>query len=169
MIDEGYLKDLIEENYDGLVRFLMLRYPQIANDAVHEAYLVLRKYPQSWPLIRDPKAFLYKVALREARRMAHHSAWARHVVVDSELVEICMDESIATAGPDSAQIHIVAALQAFGRLTELQGDVYLLHVVDKMSAREIAEALNQPEHRVARALAAARRAMKATLSHSPQG
>ncbi len=165
MIEEGYLTRLVEDNYDGLVCWLMLRYPQIARDAVHEAYVRLRERPVQWGLIRDPKRFLYKVAVRQAHSLAHRSWWAKRVCVDSDVTENLMDDPTSPSGPQAMLTHAVEFMEAYARLNSLQQAVLELYAVEGMSVQEIAAELGESPDTIERALTATHRQLRTAISN----
>ena len=166
---KGALDRLFLEHYPALVMKLMARFPQLARDAAHAAYVKLRKPSIRWEAVRSPKSYLFKVAIREAENMAYGTAWARRVEADSELAAKRVNEAGAAPRADSAMDPGGEAEAAFNKLTDLQKQVYVLNTEDGLPARMIAAVLGISQDRAERALTRARRAMKEVLSHTSQG
>lgn len=166
---KGVLDKLFLEHYGAIVVQLMAKYPLLARDAAHAAYVKLRKPTIRWEAVKSPKSYLFKIAIREAENMAHGTAWARRVQADSELAAQRVNESAAAPSGESSADPGGDAEAAFNSLSELQKQVYVLNTEDGLPARMIAAVLGISQDRAERALTTARRAMKEVLSNTSQG
>jgi RNA polymerase sigma factor (sigma-70 family) len=157
-----FIETVFKENYDGLVRALG-RNRRFARDAVHQAYIELLRSGSDPELIRSPKAYVMKVVLRIARKMARDRE-----IVDSELLtqleETPLTEGMRVPAADGDEF-----AEAFAQLTDLQQQVFAMSAADGMSSWEISQELDISWFRAQRARTTAWKVMQAVVPQSSQG
>ena len=64
------LKELYERHGEGLYRYLLFKLgsAEDAEDALQEAFVRFARYDLRWRFVRDPRAFVFRVARNEANR-----------------------------------------------------------------------------------------------------
>ncbi len=162
-----FIETVFKENYDWLVRAFG-RNRRFARDAVHEAYLELLRSDSDPELIRSPKAYVMKVVLRIARKMARDSSSSHREIVDSDfltqLEEGSLTEGMRVPAGEGGEL-----AEAFAQLTELQQQVFAMSAADGMSTWEIAKELDISWFKAQRARTTAWKAMQAVAPQSSQG
>lgn len=119
----------------------------VAADLAQEA--CVRVYVR-WRLLRDPRAFAYRVVTNLARDRWRHEATARAAMRD------LLDERVV-AGPDAG------VLDAIKRLPEPQRVVVALHYYADLSVADVARVVGKPVGTVKSRLFDARAALACTL------
>jgi RNA polymerase sigma factor (sigma-70 family) len=162
-----FIEGLFKEHYAWLVRAFG-KNRRFAQDAVHEAFIELQRSGSDPELIRSPKAYVMKVVLRIARKMARDSSSSHRLIVDSEFLaqldEASLIESMRVPAGDGGEM-----AEAFAQLTELQQQVFGMSAEDGMSTWEIAEALDISWFKAQRARTTAWKVMQAVAPQSSQG
>jgi RNA polymerase sigma-70 factor (ECF subfamily) len=65
------LEELYERHGESLYRYLLFRLGSVedAEDALQEAFCRFARYDLRWRFVRDPRAFVFRVARNEANRL----------------------------------------------------------------------------------------------------
>ncbi|MBL28770.1 MAG: RNA polymerase subunit sigma [Rhodospirillaceae bacterium] len=153
--ETSLLVNVFEQNYDGLLRTLVVRLGDIhrAMDVVHDTYLRLVAASPETQEIRNPRAYVFRVAHNLAVDMLRREG--RYV---AETLHQAMDEGIEDEAPSpESALHGRERLRLLDdALAELPGNVreaLLLSRVNGCSHAEIAERLGVSESMVAKYLA----------------
>ena len=121
-----------------------------SEDLVQEAYLRLMQHPDL-ESINNHRAYLYKVT---ANLGSDHNRWKTVRGKHTETVEPELDSLISPLpGPEALTeggILLRKCLAALETLPEIYGHVFLLHRIDGLSHKEIAEAIQLPRRTVER-------------------
>jgi RNA polymerase sigma-70 factor (ECF subfamily) len=150
-----------------LLNQLLARYPQLAEDAVQETYLAVTTTRVRLEDQKDPRAYLFRIAINKVRELASQPRWSRH---DVKELERLAKNPAATHGDISEAATTVGDVEkAFAELTELQQRVYELKEQHGLPTWKIATLLNISHRQAQRALTEARRVLKASLAHTTQG
>jgi RNA polymerase sigma factor (sigma-70 family) len=137
--DPPDLSQAYEEHRHELRSFFRssLRQSDGVEDLVQELYLAIARYPPREPL-RDPSAYLYKIAWHLLQRFNKRARRAP-TTVDHEMLEKLCQQSEADAGAElAAEQHLIALLE---ELPPLYGAVLFLNRRDGMNYSQIAERL----------------------------
>lgn len=124
---------------------------EAARDVVQDTFLRVLQYPSSTP-ISNPRAYLYRVTANVSN---DHNA-ARQEVSCGEVEQA--DCGNPVAGPETiveARDLLQQCLSALDELPPVYRHVFLLHRLDGMSQRAIAETLAIPQRTVERYIAKA--------------
>lgn len=166
---KGFVRSLFERQGGALVRYLTsrVRSANDAQDIAQETYLRLLRLDRI-DLIRDPQAYLFRVAANLARE--HHLKNARTPPLTAQaLAESSLHEfAAATAIEDSVDrdAQLAKLYHAMAKLEPRHRAVLLLHRRDGMTYEEIAAELGISFHTVKKylsiALAACRDALPAS-------
>jgi RNA polymerase sigma factor (sigma-70 family) len=147
--------ELYEKYGDDLTRFAtFLVGPSDASDVVVDA--VLGAFgSRDWPIVREPRAYLYRAVLNRARMHARSERRRRSYEQRAARVEA---EELTPADPD--------VLSAVARLSGRQRAVIYLTYWDDLSPKTIADLLGVSEGSVKRHLARGRETLRNHLDRS---
>lgn len=148
--DPPQLGQVYEQHREELRSFFRssLRHGDGVDDLVQELYVSLARFPPREPL-RDPSAYLYKVAWHLLQR---HNKRARRApaTADHETLEKLSQRSSDDAAAElAAEQQLIALLE---ELPPLYGAVLILNRRDGMNYSQIAERLNLSVSQVRRYL-----------------
>lgn len=130
----------LEEIYDrygeGLYHYLVLRLGscQDAEDVLQESFYRFSRYSVRWKMVKNPKAFAFKVVRNEANR------FLKRKILQQKTVEMNPDpiDTMASVinGPDEKSEKILA--RALADLPDNQREAVVLKVFQEMTFKEIA-------------------------------
>ncbi len=153
-----------EEIYDRygerMYQYLALRLgsAQDAEDVLQETFCRLARYSLRWQLVRNPRAFIFKILRNESNRLLRDRISGRLEARRTSDGPADPD-GIALCGPDEATVRLVSG--ALARLPDDQREVVILKVYEGFSFREIAairrSSINTEASRYRYALAKLRR------------
>lgn len=164
--DRGRLLRLLLTHYEELTGYLTRRLGSAgeARDVVHDTYLRLQRV-ESVPDVRNPRAYLYRVADNIALDRLRAEGRRRGRFVAAEL-----GEDRPSAAPSAEEVltqrqRVRLLSDAIDELSPRQREVFLMHKFDGLSHTEISRRLgitrSMVEKHVMRALAHCRDRMKA--------
>ena len=131
------IEELYERHGERLFRYLLFRLgsPEDAEDVLQEAFCRFDRYDLRWRLVRDPRAFVTRVARNEANRFLRRKLGRREgerMIVSGEGSAF----AAACAAPDEPGLALLLA-KADGLPGE-QKEAVFLKVFDGLTFREIA-------------------------------
>ena len=151
ILKHGLFDNLFRRHSMELVAFANQRGGELeSEDLVQEAYIRLLQHPDL-DSINNPRAYLYKVT---ANLGSDHHRWktVRGKHTETEAVEL--DSLISPLpGPEAltdGELLLRKCLAALETLPEVYRHVFLLHRIDGLSHKEIAEAIQLPRRTVER-------------------
>jgi RNA polymerase sigma-70 factor (ECF subfamily) len=141
------LDELYDRYGEKMYRYLVLRLgsPEDAEDVLQEAFCRLARYSVRRALVRNPRAFAFRVLRNEANR--HLAKRIRRRA--EEASDPGERDSLASVieGPDEARPAALA--RALGGLPDEQRDVIILKVFEGFSFKEIAAVCEVPANTAA--------------------
>lgn len=148
--------EMYDKYADELIRYATaLAGPSGAEDVVSSA--LVRCFERTdWSTVRDPRSYLYRTVLNEAR--SQHRSSQRRLRRDAIHAKACRRDDEA---PTMVRGEVLTAL---GHLGPRERAVVFLTYWADLSVAEIADRLDQSERTVARDLAQARRTLEELLS-----
>ncbi|HYA48974.1 MAG TPA: sigma-70 family RNA polymerase sigma factor [Burkholderiales bacterium] len=111
---------------------LKLGSPEDAEDVLQEAFCRLARYSLRWALVRNPRAFVFKVLRNEANRFL-----ARRIKQRAG-DQVVMGEAGRLASVIEGPAEAALAVRALGELPDEQREVIVLKVFQDFSFKEIA-------------------------------
>jgi len=148
------------------IAYSILRNHHDAEDAVQECFLRVLKHLKRMHQVRNPKAWLARIAWTAAldRRASRARAAVNEAVEDSELLEQIADKKVG-AEEQVADKQLQGLLaQMIAALPEDLRHPLELSTVHELNSAEIAEIMNIPEGSVRTRLMRARQRLKEKLS-----
>ena len=130
------LEELYDRFGEKLYHYLVLKLGscQDAEDILQEAFYRFARYSVRWKMIRNPRAFVFKVARNEANR------FLKRKIEQHKTLQLNLDSKKAIAsviqGPDESSEKLLA--ESLARLPEDQREIVLLKVFEGMTFKEIA-------------------------------
>jgi len=130
------LEELYDRYGEKLYHYLVLRLGscQDAEDILQEVFFRFARYSVRWKMIKNPKAFVYKVARNEANR------FLKRKIEQHKTTQMDPDSKNAIAsviqGPDELSERLL--VESLARLPDDQREVVLLKVFEEMTFKEIA-------------------------------
>lgn len=165
---QSFVRKLFQRQGSALVRYLTsrVRSANDAQDIAQEAYLRLLRVDRV-DLIRDPQAYLFRVAANLARehqlKRAHAPVDLREIADRLDIPSVTDIEDVVDRDARVADLYrVMAALEPRHRA------VLLLHRRDGMTYEEIAQELGISFHTVKKYLAIALTACREALATSDQ-
>jgi len=154
--DPPQLGQVYEQHREELRTFFRsaLRHSDGVDDLVQELYVALARFPPREPL-RDPSAYLYKVAWHLLQRYNKRARRAPATADHETLERLSLRSSDDAAAELAAEQQLIALLE---ELPPLYGAVLILSRRDGMNYSQIAERLNLSVPQV-------RRYLSQTLMH----
>ena len=145
------LDKLFRRHSVELVTFANSRVGQLeAEDIVQEAYLRLLQHPDC-ATIHNPRAYLYKIIANLGFDYHRHEAARSQIIVTEEIESDRIVSPLPTLEAlADGQILLRKCLLALENLPEVYRHVFLLHRIDGLSHKEIANALSIPQRTVER-------------------
>ena len=134
--------ELYDRYGEAMYRYLAFRLgsPEDAEDVLQETFCRLARYSVRWALVRDPKAFVFKVLRNEANR--HLARLIRTREGDrANAGRSAGLESVVQAPAGASSSSLVRAL---GELPDEQREVVVLKAFQDLSFREIAAVCGIP-------------------------
>lgn len=130
------LEELYDRYGEKLYHYLVLRLGscQDAEDVLQEAFYRFSRYSVRWKMVKNPKAFVFKVARNEANRFLK-----RHIVQKKTMsMNPNHKKTIASIiqGPDQKSEGLLAG--ALAELPDDQREIVILKVFEGMTFKEIA-------------------------------
>jgi RNA polymerase sigma-70 factor (ECF subfamily) len=141
------LDELYDRHGERMYRYLALRLgsTEDAEDVLQDAFCRLARYSVRWALVRNPRAFVFRVLRNEANRHLARRIKRREDEASSsgELDRLAS----VVEGPEEARPALLA--RALGTLPDEQRDVIILKVFEGFSFREIAAVCEVPANTAA--------------------
>ena len=130
------LEELYDRYGEKLYHYLVLRLGscQDAEDILQEAFYRFGRYSVRWKMVKNPKAFVFKVVRNEANR------FLKRKIKQQKTMKMNPDcgDAIASVlqGPDELSERLLA--ESLARLPDDQREVVMLKVFEGMTFKEIA-------------------------------
>ena len=130
------LEELYDRYGDKLYHYLVVRLGscQDAEDILQEAFYRFARYSVRWKMVKNPKAFVFKVARNESNR------FLKRKIAQQKTMQMNPDNKNPIAsviqGPDESSEKLLA--ESLARLPDDQREVILLKVFEEMTFKEIA-------------------------------
>ncbi len=130
------LEELYDRYGDKLYHYLVVRLGscQDAEDILQEAFYRFAQYSVRWKMVKNPKAFVFKVVRNEANR------FLKRKIAQQKTMQMNSGYKSAIAsviqGPDGSSEKLLA--ESLARLPDDQREVILLKVFEEMTFKEIA-------------------------------
>jgi RNA polymerase sigma-70 factor (ECF subfamily) len=130
------LEELYDRYGEKLYHYLVLKLGscQDAEDILQEAFYRFAQYSVRWKMVKNPKAFAFKVVRNEANR------FLKRRIVRQKNLQLCPNPINAVGsviqGPDAKSEGVLA--EALGRLPDDQREIIVLKVFEGMTFKEIA-------------------------------
>ena len=133
------LEELYERHGESLYRYLAFKLgsAQDAEDVLQEAFCRFARYDLRWRFVRDPQAFVYRVARNEANRFLKRKLGRRE---GERMIAAGGTGAFAAAFSAPSEPSLASLLERAGGLTAEQREVVYLKVFDGLTFREIASA-----------------------------
>jgi RNA polymerase sigma-70 factor (ECF subfamily) len=130
------LEELYDRYGEKLYHYLVFRLGscQDAEDVLQEAFYRFGRYSVRWKMIRDPKAFVFKVVRNEASRFLKRKVMRQKTLALNPDCQKAIASIIQ--GPDKESEGFLAG--SLARLPDNQRGVVLLKVYEGMTFKEIA-------------------------------
>ncbi|HET7840629.1 MAG TPA: RNA polymerase sigma factor [Terriglobia bacterium] len=169
---DGELEQAVREHARVVykIAFAVLRNHHDAEDAAQETFLKFLRHRKRWPEIRDPRAWLAKMAWR----VATDRAGRRHEVSLEEAAQAVSE--LRAQGADAERLAATAQMQALlhrliAALPHELREVMTLSTAEELSSEEIGALLGIPEGSVRtrqmRARELLREKLRAVLERKP--
>jgi len=131
------LDDLYERHGEGLYRYLLFKlcWPEDAEDVLQEVFCRLARYDLRWRLVRDPRAFVFRIARNETNRFLRRKLGRRE---GERMIAsgAASDFAAAFIAPDESSLALL--LRRVEELPTEQKEAIYLKVIDGLTFREIA-------------------------------
>lgn len=130
------LEELYDRYGEKLYHYLVLRLGscQDAEDILQEVFYRFGRYSVRWKMVKNPKAFVFKVVRNEANR------FLKRQIAQQKTMQMNPDHKNAITsviqGPDELSEKLLA--ESLARLPDDQREVVLLKVFEGMTFKEIA-------------------------------
>jgi RNA polymerase sigma-70 factor (ECF subfamily) len=130
------LEELYERHGESLYRFLVFRLgsAEDAEDVLQETFCRFARYGLRWNFVRDPQAFVFKVARNEVNRFLKRKL-GRRAGEAMIMTGAAGGFTAAFTAPDDQTL--VALLRSADNLPAEQKEVIFLKVFDGMTFKEI--------------------------------
>jgi RNA polymerase sigma-70 factor (ECF subfamily) len=134
------LEELYDRYGEKLYHYLVVRFGscQDAEDILQEAFYRFARYSVRWKMVKNPKAFVFKVARNEANR------FLKRKIAQQKTMQMNPDNKNAIAsviqGPDESSEKLLA--ESLAGLPDSQREVVMLKVFEGMTFKEIARICN---------------------------
>ena len=137
------LEELYERHGEGLYRYLLYKLgsAEDAEDVLQEAFCRFARYDLRWRLIRNRRAFVFRVGRNEANRFLRRRLGRREgerMIAAGAAAGL----SAAFAAPEDPSLALL--LRRAGELPEEQKEVIFLKVFDGLTFREIGSVCRVP-------------------------
>ena len=133
------LEGLYERHGEKLFRYLVFRLgsAEDAEDVLQEAFCRFARYDLRWKLVRNPQAFVFRVARNEANRFLKRKSGRREI---EKMIQRGSAPGFAAAfaAPDEPDLSLL--LSRAEELPAEQKEIVFLKVVDGLTFREIGSA-----------------------------
>jgi len=128
--------ELYDRYGEKMYHYLALRLgsPEDAEDVLQETFCRLARYAARWALVRNPKAFAFKVLRNEANR--HLARRIRQRDFDRANIKDASGLASIIEKPGDASTALMA--RALGELPDEQREVIVLKIFQDFSFKEIA-------------------------------
>ncbi len=130
------LEELYDRYGEKLYHYLVLRLGscQDAEDILQEAFYRFSRYSVRWKMVKNPKAFVFKVVRNEANR------FLRRKMLQQKTMQINPDYkntiSSVIQGPDEKSERLLA--ESLAAMPDDQREIIMLKVFHEMTFKEIA-------------------------------
>jgi RNA polymerase sigma-70 factor (ECF subfamily) len=130
------LEDLYKRHGEVLYRYLLFRLgsAEDAEDVLQEAFCRFARYDLRWKLIRDPRAFVFRVARNEANRFLRRKIGRRE---GETMIRADGGGGFATAFVVPEEPTLAFLMSRADGLPEEQKEVVFLKVFNGLTFREI--------------------------------
>jgi RNA polymerase sigma-70 factor (ECF subfamily) len=141
------LEELYDRYGEKLYHYLVLRLGscQDAEDILQEAFYRFGRYSVRWKMVKNPKAFVFKVVRNEANRFLKQKIMFRKTMDLNPGYQNAIASVIQ--GPDQASENLLA--ESLAQLPDDQREVVLLKVFEGMTFKEIARICHRSENTIA--------------------
>ena len=132
------LEDLYGRYGENLYRYLIFRLgsPQDAEDVLQETFCRFARYAVRWKLVRNPQAFVFRVARNEVNRFLRRKL--SRPAGDARPLDPTSSFSAALAAPTEPSALLLVELA--DRLPEEQKEAIFMKVFDGLTFKEIGSA-----------------------------
>jgi RNA polymerase sigma factor (sigma-70 family) len=162
------LRRLLADDYDDLKLRLARRLGSIefASEALHETWLRLERYAGEPGLLRDPKAYLFRVALNIAKDRRHADS-RRLTLAEIEALRHADRDELDPARVVTARAEVEALIGALEELPERRRAIFIAARVHEVPHRDIARHFGISTRMVERELRRALTHCRARLEINP--
>lgn len=131
------LEELYERHGESLYRYIAFKLgsAQDAEDVLQETFCRFARYDLRWRFIRDPQAFVFRVARNEAYRFLRRKLGRRE---GERMIEAGGRGAFAAAFAAPSEPSVALLLERAGELPVEQREVVYLKVFDGLTFKEIA-------------------------------
>jgi RNA polymerase sigma-70 factor, ECF subfamily len=131
------LDELYERHGDSLYRYLLFRLgtPEDAEDVLQEAFCRSARYDLRWRLVRDPRAFVFRIARNEVNRFLRRKLGRRE---GERMIAGGAAGRFAAAFTTPAEPALALLLRQVDELPPEQKEAVYLKVFDGLTFKEIA-------------------------------
>ena len=130
------LTELYERHGEGLYRYLLFKLgsAEDAEDALQEAFVRFARYDLRWRFVRDPRAFVFRVARNEANRCLRRRLGRRE---GEKMIEAGARTSFVSAAARPEESSLSLLLQQAEGLPPEQKEAVFLKVFYGLTFKEI--------------------------------
>jgi RNA polymerase sigma-70 factor, ECF subfamily len=131
------LDELYERHGDSLYRYLLFRLgtPEDAEDVLQEAFCRFARYDLRWRLVRDPRAFVFRIARNEVNRFLRRKLGRRE---GERMIAGGAAGRFDAAFAAPAEPALALLLRQVDELPPEQKEAVYLKVFDGLTFKEIA-------------------------------
>lgn len=131
------LDELYERHGDSLYRYLLFRLgtPEDAEDVLQEAFCRFARYDLRWRFVRDPRAFVFRIARNEANRFLRRKLGRRE---GERMLAAGGTGAFAAAFTVPADPALALLLRQVDDLPHEQREAVYLKIFDGLTFKEIA-------------------------------
>lgn len=131
------LEELYERHGESLYRYLVFKLgaAEDAEDVLQESFCRFARYDLRWRFVRDPQAFVFRVARNEANRFLKRKLGRRE---GERMIAAGGTGAFAAAFAVPSEPSLTLLLERVGELPAEQREVVYLKVFDGLTFREIA-------------------------------
>lgn len=131
------LEELYEGHGEDLYRYLVFRLgsPEDAEDVLQEAFCRFARYDLRWRLIRNRRAFVFRVGRNEANRFLRRKLGRRE---GESMIATGGAQAFTAAFVAPSEPSVALLLKRAGELPAEQREVVYLKVFDGLTFKEIA-------------------------------
>jgi RNA polymerase sigma-70 factor (ECF subfamily) len=131
------IEELYERHGESLYRYLVFKLgaAEDAEDVLQESFCRFARYDLRWRFIRDPQAFVFRVARNEANRFLRRKLGRRE---GERMIAAGAMGSFPMAFAPPKEPSLAILLERAGRLPVEQREVVYLKVFDGLTFKEIA-------------------------------